>query len=201
MKVLKNKYGIVKHFAKEAYLVDRLCNELKNSNISYLREYKYKNCVFDLVLIKNDDIVAIIGVKKNPRPNWIKTRQGKKYTSCKIPLFLCDGWDKTQKCLEFCNIIYNKQDTQEPVVSKEFGVRSWDQLLSETENPQVYKISINNLSFISESDCMRFLHFCKNNNLPANIATIKKYCIKNINDKYQFTKSDYKKYNKTFNIT
>ncbi len=77
----------------EDNLKTQLYLKCKQEGIRLVLEYSYKNSRFDGVIVRKDEILAIIEVKKWPKPKARKvkfdlTRQLKKYLSYGLPVFV-----------------------------------------------------------------------------------------------------------------
>ncbi len=67
-------------------------------------EYKYENCRFDVVMVYNDQIFAIIEVKNYVRPYFVPpvTKQMDKYSQLGLPLFLCRSFQDVDYIVAEC---------------------------------------------------------------------------------------------------
>ena len=73
-------------------------------------EYKHLNCRFDVVLIANGYIFAIVEIKNYIKPKQVKvnTRQLDKYCNLNTPIFLCKNFEDIEPIIEQCKELQRK---------------------------------------------------------------------------------------------
>lgn len=89
----------------EANITAHLFGELRKRSILCCLEYGHGPCRFDLVVIKNGDIVAIVEVKSAVRRTSASGAQLSKYMVHGVPVIKCVNLGGIEKCISLIEAI------------------------------------------------------------------------------------------------
>lgn len=91
----------------EADVQFELCFRLRESGVPFAQEYvahvagATRNARFDIVVLRDTDVIGIIEVKKQARKKLNSNPQLDRYGAFGLPLFFCDGADRIDDAVSF----------------------------------------------------------------------------------------------------
>lgn len=97
-------------FASATTVQCEVYRQLSNLGIEVLAEYKSYGSRFDLVVIKDGKIVAIIETKKYAKPGPNRGKQYEKYKSYGIPLIYTRGMEQVADTIQEVKKLLNMVD-------------------------------------------------------------------------------------------
>ena len=102
----------------EANIQAEVYYRLKRLGINCYLEYKHEHCRFDMVIVNDDDIIAIIEFKSRIKKIGIintQSRQYNRYLSYGLPIIYCTCMDEVDKTviaiLKFFTLIPNEAES------------------------------------------------------------------------------------------
>lgn len=80
------------YFSNEVYLQIEFYNECLRAGLESYLEYKYEDCRFDCIVVRNGQIIVVIEIKTKGqfRNKENEERQIQKYSQFNVPLFIID---------------------------------------------------------------------------------------------------------------
>ena len=93
---------------KSAVWQAKFFSEIEKRGIQCELEYRVDRLVIDAVVVKNDEIIALVEAKRTPCKNnrWWKTKQCERYSKLGIPVFLINSQESVDKTVQEIEKIY-----------------------------------------------------------------------------------------------